>query len=83
LLHLVKKKTNSTLLNWVGEKHACVNLIGVSLLVGLRVGDFIVGRTAIKAASSKMTKHEKTCFDNQHIFIPFAFDTFGFLHQGL
>jgi hypothetical protein len=26
-----------------------------------------------------MTKHEKTCSDNQHIFILFAFDTFGFL----
>jgi hypothetical protein len=26
-----------------------------------------------------MVKHEKACSDNQHIFIPFAFDTFGFL----
>jgi len=26
-----------------------------------------------------VVKHEKTCFDNQHAFIPFAFDTFGFL----
>ncbi|MFS8014117.1 hypothetical protein Hanom_Chr15g01340861 [Helianthus anomalus] len=24
-------------------------------------------------------KHEKACLDNQHVFIPFAFDTFGFL----
>jgi len=29
--------------------------------------------------SSKVTKHEKTCSDNQYAFIPFAFDTFGFL----
>jgi hypothetical protein len=26
-----------------------------------------------------LTKHEKACSDNQHVFIPFAFDTFGFL----
>ncbi|MFS7966563.1 putative exostosin [Helianthus anomalus] len=31
------------------------------------------------AASGKVTKHEKACPDNQHVFIPFAFDTFGFL----
>jgi hypothetical protein len=24
-------------------------------------------------------KHEKTCSDNQHVFIPFVFDTFGLL----
>jgi hypothetical protein len=64
---------------WVGGKHACVDLTGVSPLVGLGVGDFTVGRAALKAASSKMTKHEKACSDNQHVFIPFAFDTFGFL----
>ncbi|KAK2441803.1 hypothetical protein QL285_013051 [Trifolium repens] len=64
---------------WVGGKHACVDLTGVSPLVGLGVGDFIVGRAALKAASSKMAKHEKECTDNQHIFIPSAFDTFGFL----
>ncbi len=26
-----------------------------------------------------MAKHEKAYSDNQHAFIPFAFDTFGFL----
>lgn len=26
-----------------------------------------------------MPKYEKTCLDNQHIFIQLAFDTFGFL----
>ena len=26
-----------------------------------------------------MAKHEKACSDNQHAFIPFVFDTFGFL----
>jgi hypothetical protein len=38
-----------------------------------------VGQTSLKAASSKMVKHEKACSDNQHVFIPFAFDTFDFL----
>jgi hypothetical protein len=33
----------------------------------------------LKAASSKMTKYEKACSDNQHVFIPFAFNTFSFL----
>ncbi|CAJ2667597.1 unnamed protein product [Trifolium pratense] len=62
-----------------GRKHACVDLTRVSPLVGLKTGDFIVGQEALKAASSKVVKHEKTCSDNQHVFIPFAFDTFGFL----
>jgi hypothetical protein len=26
-----------------------------------------------------MVKHEKTCSDNQHVFMPFAFNTFEFL----
>jgi hypothetical protein len=26
-----------------------------------------------------VVKHEKACYDNQHAFIHFAFDTFGFL----
>jgi hypothetical protein len=26
-----------------------------------------------------MAKHEKTCNDNQHVLILFAFDAFGFL----
>ncbi|GJZ35233.1 RNA-directed DNA polymerase, eukaryota [Tanacetum coccineum] len=34
---------------------------------------------ALKAASGKVTKHEKACIENQHVFIPFGFDTFGFL----
>jgi hypothetical protein len=32
-------------------------------------------------ASSKVIKHEKICFDNQHAFTPFVFDTFDFLAQ--
>nr|GEW35853.1 auxilin-like protein [Tanacetum cinerariifolium] len=63
----------------VGGKHACVDLTGVSPLVGLSGRGFTVGQTALKAASCKVTKHEKACIENQHVFIPFAFDTFGFL----
>ncbi|GKC81139.1 hypothetical protein Tco_1136856, partial [Tanacetum coccineum] len=36
-------------------------------------------QAALKAESSKVAKHEKACLENQHVFIPFAFDTFGFL----
>ncbi|KAK2384559.1 GDSL esterase/lipase [Trifolium repens] len=64
---------------WIGGKHACVDVTGVSPLVGLRTEDFIAGQAALKAASNKVVKHEKACYDNQHTFIPFAFDTFGFL----
>ena len=63
----------------VGGKHACVDLTGVSPRVGLAVGPFTVGQASLKVASSKVAKHEKTCSDNQHAFIPFVFDTFGFL----
>ena len=64
---------------WIGGKHACVDLTGVSPLVALGSGTFTVGQAALKAASGKVAKHEKACTDNQHAFIPFAFDTFGFL----
>ncbi|MCI35762.1 auxilin-like protein, partial [Trifolium medium] len=67
-------RSADVLYGWVGGKHACVDLTGVSPLVRLRVGDFTVGRTALKAASSKMAKHDKACSDNQDVFIPFAFD---------
>ncbi|PNX68769.1 auxilin-like protein, partial [Trifolium pratense] len=37
-----------------GGKHVCMDLSGVSPLVGLRTGDFIVRQAALKAASSKV-----------------------------
>ncbi|GJU43204.1 hypothetical protein Tco_1200470 [Tanacetum coccineum] len=46
--------------------------------VGMQSG-FTVSQAALKAASCKVAKHEKACIENQHVFIPFAFDTFGFL----
>ncbi|KAJ0433297.1 putative exostosin [Helianthus annuus] len=63
----------------VGGKHACVDLTGVSPLIGLGGSAFTVGHAALKVASGKVTKHEKACLDNQHLFITFDFDTFGFL----
>jgi hypothetical protein len=56
-----------------------VDLTGVSPLVGLKTETFIAGHTTLKAASSKVVKHEKTFYDNKIAFIQFAFDTFGFL----
>lgn len=47
-------------------------------LVGLRSSLFRVGPFALKVVTCKGTKHEKTCIDNQHAFVPFAFGTFGF-----
>lgn len=64
---------------WVEGKHACVDLTGVSPLMGLRTGGFTMGHVALEFASSKVAKHEKVCFNNQRAFIPFYFDTFGFL----
>ena len=64
---------------WAGGKHACVDLTGVSPLVGLRDTGFVAGQAALKAESGKVAKHEKACLENQHVFVPFAFDTFGFL----
>ncbi|GJV53992.1 hypothetical protein Tco_1449733 [Tanacetum coccineum] len=40
---------------------------------------FVRQDCSLKAESSKVAKHEKACLENQHVFIPFAFDTFGFL----
>jgi hypothetical protein len=63
------RSANVKVYMWVGEKHACVDLIGILPLVRLMTETFIVGQT----------KHEKTCSHNQHVFILFMFDTFDFL----
>ncbi|GKB20372.1 hypothetical protein Tco_0854295 [Tanacetum coccineum] len=63
----------------VRGKHACMDLTGVSPLTGLSSRDFTMGQAALKAVSCTVTKHEKACIENQHVFIPFAFDIFGFL----
>ncbi|KAL8266767.1 hypothetical protein R6Q59_004111 [Mikania micrantha] len=61
------------------REHSCVHLIGVSPLVGLRDTGFLAGHAVLKAESGNAAKHEKACLKNQHVFTPFAFDTFGFL----
>nr|GEW80994.1 putative reverse transcriptase domain, PPM-type phosphatase domain, protein phosphatase 2C family [Tanacetum cinerariifolium] len=73
------RPVNVLVFGWVGGKHACVELTGVSPLEGLSSRGFTVGRVALKAASCKVTKHEKSCIENQHVFIPFVFDTLGLL----
>ncbi|GKB27122.1 hypothetical protein Tco_0866523 [Tanacetum coccineum] len=44
-------------------KHACVDITGVSLLVGVRDNGFVAGQAALKAESSKVAKHEKAYDD--------------------
>nr|GEW70000.1 auxilin-like protein [Tanacetum cinerariifolium] len=60
-------------------KHVYVDLTEISPLVWLSSRGFTVGQGALKNASRKVTKHKKTCIESQRVFIPFAFDTFGFL----
>ncbi|MFS8029964.1 hypothetical protein Hanom_Chr17g01528511 [Helianthus anomalus] len=54
-------------------------LTGVSPLAGFRGSGFVAGQAAQKAEAGKISKHEQACIDNQHAFLPFAFDTFGCL----
>ncbi|KAJ0470936.1 hypothetical protein HanIR_Chr14g0724201 [Helianthus annuus] len=64
---------------WVRGKHACVDLTGVSPLVGLRKNGFVAGQASRKLESKKVDKHAKAYAKNQHVSVPFAFDTFGSL----
>jgi hypothetical protein len=63
----------------VEGKYACVDLTGVFPLVGLTTMDFTVGHAVLKAALNQVTKHKKTCSDNQYAIIHIVFDTFSFL----
>lgn len=65
--------------SWKEGKHPCVDFIWVSSLSGLGNETLVVGQAAIKATEAKMRKHDQVCKDNQHLFIPFVFDTFIFL----
>ncbi|KAJ0924670.1 putative exostosin [Helianthus annuus] len=71
------RPTDMLVFGWEGGKYACVDLTGVSPLVGLKDKGFVVGQAVLKAEASKVAKHEKACRENQHVFVPFAFDTFG------
>lgn len=48
-------------------------------MVGVRTGGFTMSQATLKVASNEAAKHTKTCSNNQHTFIPFAFDTLDFL----
>ena len=72
------RPTYILIFGWVRRKHTCVDLTGVSSLVGLMAESFKEGHNALKVATCKVTKHEKSCMKNQHVLILFAFDTFGF-----
>ena len=51
----------------------------MSPLVDFRGNGFVAGTAVLKAESKKVDKHATTCTENQHVFVPFAFDTFGSL----
>lgn len=72
------RPVNVLVYSWSGGS-MCVDLTRISPLVAFGSGAFIVGHAATKAAENKLSNHEKACQVNQHNFIPFAFDTFGFL----
>ncbi|KAJ0716302.1 putative exostosin [Helianthus annuus] len=64
---------------WESGKHACVDLTSVSPLAGFRENEFVAGQAVLKTESKNVEKHAKACEDNQHVFVPLAFDTFGSL----
>jgi hypothetical protein len=64
----------------MGRRETCLCKLDWSFpTCGTRGWRFYCGTAALKAASNKIAKHEKACSDNQHVFIPFVFDTFDFL----
>ena len=73
------RPTNVMVYGWIGHKQTCVDLTEVSPLVRLRIRSFTVGHATIKVASSRVSKHDKGCSNNQHAFILFAIKTFDFL----
>jgi len=56
--------TDVMVYEWVRGKHAYVDLNDVSSLVGLAIRAFAVGHATQKDVSSKVVKHEKTCYNN-------------------
>nr|GEX65435.1 auxilin-like protein [Tanacetum cinerariifolium] len=62
----------------IGGKYT-VDLTKVSSPEVLSSRGFTAGHAALKTVSYKVTKHDKKCIENQHMFIIFAFDTFDFL----
>ena len=56
-----------------------MDLTGVSPLVDFQINGFVAGQAVLKEETKKVDKHAKACTENQHLFVPFAFDTFGSL----
>lgn len=56
-----------------------MDLTRVSPLVGFRDNGFVVGQAVMRTEVKKVKKHGKACEENQHVFVPLAFDTFGSL----
>ena len=52
---------------WIGGKLGSLLL----LVLGVRVSQLGI--------ACKVVKHENACIANEYVFVPFAFDTFGFL----
>jgi len=73
------KHTDVMLYIWVEGKHACVDLTEGFTTCGIRCRAFYDRTGNPKSCVKKMSKHEKTCSHNQHVFIPFSFDIFCFL----
>ena len=73
------RPANLLVFGWAGGKHACVDLTGVSPLAGLRDNGFVAEQAMKRAETKKVEKHAKACEENQHVFVPLAFDTFGSL----
>ena len=40
---------------------------------------FVAWQTVLKAGGKKVEKYETVCLEKEHVFVPFAFDTFGAL----
>nr|GEU57039.1 zf-CCHC domain-containing protein/DUF4219 domain-containing protein/UBN2 domain-containing protein [Tanacetum cinerariifolium] len=68
----------TSFLTYLGWRETCMSGFDRGFSSRLSSRGFTAGQAALKAASCKVTKHEKACIKNQHVFIPFAFDTFGF-----
>ncbi|KAK2399459.1 hypothetical protein QL285_049269 [Trifolium repens] len=67
---------------WMGRRQTCLCGLEWSFpTCGTKDWRFYCWTGSPKSSlnSSKVAKHEKTCSDNQHVFIPFTFDIFGFL----
>ena len=58
---------------WEGGKHSCVDLTGVSPLVGMRDTGFVSGQATLKAESGKVAKHGKACLENLTCVHPICF----------